>query len=229
MPLYYAMHIGWALHDQATGTVSFADAVAISVSFFFGAIAPAIIGMLPTWVGPASRTAMEHQRILAAWQPDPVWVSWIQLSLAAVIRRIWKSPRGPRASHRLIHGSYLLAAICSTVTHVYVILKALWAADLRLWAMYVPNGFAGTPGTDDILVRGPWLFLQYDLIIIAVSSLSWAFALLCHAFKGESSFSPGKAGLMMTVGALTIGPGGTVSLALLARENQLHQVQLKRS
>ena len=106
---------------------------------------------------------------------------------------------------------WIVFALCSTVTHVYVISKALWAADLRLWVMYVPNGFAGTPGTDDILVRGPWLFLQYDLIIMAISSLSWAFALLCHAFKGESSFSPGKVGLMMTVGALTIGPGGTVS------------------
>lgn len=66
-----------------------------------------------------------------------------------------------------------------------------------------------------------WLFLQYDLIIIAVSSLSWAFALLCHAFKGEASFSPARAGLMMTVGALIIGPGGTVSLALLAREKSI--------
>ncbi|KAJ5958026.1 uncharacterized protein N7479_005176 [Penicillium vulpinum] len=229
LPLYYALHVEWLLQARATGEVRIRGAVVIPIGFLLGAVVPVVIGMLPTWTGAASRSAIEHQYILAVWQLDPMWVSWIQLGLGAVVSRLWRTGEmTQQQSYLWVRGSYLLAAASSTVGHAYVILKALSDEKMSLWHMYVPSGLSGPSGTDGILVRGPWLFLQYDLIIIALSSLSWAFVLICHAFDKHRFVSRAKVGLLLLAGAITIGPGGTVSLALFVREARLHQSRAKK-
>lgn len=57
----------------------------------------------------------------------------------------------------------------------------------------------------------------YDLIIISLSSLSWAFLLTPLGRR----LSRPILGLIVLAGSLTVGPGATVSLALFAREGQL--------
>ncbi|KGO64468.1 hypothetical protein PITC_023150 [Penicillium italicum] len=229
LPLYYALHVEWLLQAPATDEVRIRGAVVIPIGFLLGAVVPAVIGMLPTWTGTASRSAIEHQYILALWQLDPLWVSWIQLALGAVVSSLWRTGETTQQqSYLWVRGSYLLAAASSTVGHVYVILKALSDETMSLWHMYVPSGFSGPSETDGILVRGPWLFLQYDLIIIALSSLSWVFVLICHAFDKDRLFSRAKVGLLLLVGAITIGPGGTVSLALFVREAKLQRSRTKK-
>lgn len=198
---------------------------AIPFSFLFGAVVPAVIGMQSTWNGSEQRSAEAHQKILAAWQPDPIWVSIIQMGIVGVI----SSFRGrtsrdgeKRAAYKWIRISYLAAAVSSALGHLYVMGRVL-AHDSpaqSLIRMYMPFPFHGPSGTSDILVRGPWLFLQYDLIIISISSLSWAFILVSRACKGKG-LSKSALALVMLVGFLTIGPGATISLALFAREGIL--------
>ena len=225
LPLYYATHLDWldqtSLQPQAVSEVS---SLAVPFSFLLGAIVPAIIGMLPTWIEPSARSARVHQNILAAWQPDPLWVSIFQQAIVAVLARRAKPEE--RKGQRCVQISYLLAAASSAIGHLYVISYMSTSADSlqRLVRMYVPFLWSGPSQTTDILVHGPWLFLQYDLIIISLSSLSWGYSLLRRVrFDGAPTRSSLLAALLF--GTLTIGPGATVSLALLWREMQLRRLR----
>ena len=122
-----------------------------------------------------------------------------------------------------MRASYLLAAVSSALGHLYVVGRIVSSDNeaVNLVRMYVPFPFTGPAGTEtNIFVRGPWLFLQYDLIIISLSSLSWAFLLLGQTPRGQR-LSRKILGQIILAGSLTIGPGATVSLALFVREGQL--------
>ena len=87
--------------------------------------------------------------------------------------------------------------------------------------MYVPFLRTGPAGVGhDVLIYGPWLFLQYDLIVIALSSLSWAYCLLA---AGASPLVRPKhrVFILLLIGTVILGPGATVSLALCYREGIL--------
>lgn len=137
--------------------------------------------------------------------------------------RTWenKGAGGGRA-HHWICASYLLAATSSALGHLYVMSKIATSENhaVDIVRMYVPFLFTGPSGTSDILVRGPWLFLQYDFIIISLSSLSWAFLVLGPIYP-KWHISAVTLALAMLISSVIIGPGGTVSIALLIRERYL--------
>lgn len=199
------------------------SAQSIPFSFALGAIVPVIIGMLPTWIDPARRSPLSQQQILAMWQPDPLWVSLIQQLLVAVL---WRTTTDSKRSYCWVRSSYLLAAASSALGHLYVMAMIFRSVgtNLDFTRMYVPFLWAGPSQTPDILVRGPWLFLQYDFIIISLSSLSWAY-LLVRRFLSGGTLSALSLGLILGSGALTVGPGATVSLALFWREGELYRVR----
>ncbi|RYP90069.1 hypothetical protein DL770_003808 [Monosporascus sp. CRB-9-2] len=227
LPLYYACHLIWVTETEVYRVRNLNKARAIPFSFLIGAIIPALIGMAPTWNGPDSRSVIVHQTILAIWQPDPIWVAWIQMGLQNMTWWL-RGQTGPdvrKPTHNSflwIRGSYLLAAVSSAVGHLYSVGRVLTSNDpsTNFVRMYVPFPFTGPAGVSDILIRGPWLFLQYDLIIIGLSSMSWAFILLARTPARQR---PSKLTLvlLMLAGYVTIGPGATVSLALYAREKRL--------
>ncbi|RYP71304.1 hypothetical protein DL771_004881 [Monosporascus sp. 5C6A] len=228
LPLYYACHLLWVTETEVYRVRNLNKARAIPFSFLIGAIIPALIGMAPTWNGPDSRSVVAHQTILAIWQPDPIWVAWIQMGLQNMTRWL-RGQTGPdvrKPTHNSflwIRGSYVLAAVSSAVGHLYAVGRVLTSNDqnTNFVRMYVPFPFTGPAGVPDILIRGPWLFLQYDLIIIGLSSISWAFILLARTPAGQRPSKPMLV-LLMLAGYVTIGPGATVSLALYARERRLH-------
>lgn len=140
LPLYYAIHLQWFMRSKTTPVSDLNTARAIPASFVLGAIAPVVVGMLPTWLGPRSRAAIHHQDILAAWQPDPVWVSWIFTTLASL--GSWATAGTTSCaedSYQWIRGSYLLAATSSAAGHLYVIERILTSNDesLSIIRMYV--------------------------------------------------------------------------------------------
>lgn len=239
LPLYFYNHLHW-LEDlrntrgsSVLATTAAASAAAIPVSFIIGAVVPAIIGMLPTWL---PRDSQAHQTILAFWQPDPVWVSLTQAVFAALFTRIWWKGSSKTASTApgmasgkseasgWIRASYVLAAVSSATGHSYATYKALLCTSepgVSWWRMYVPKDLSGLrEGTT--LVDGPWLFLQYDLIIIALSSISWAF-LLVRQLLGPREVSTVRLAMVFLLGHVVIGPGATVSLSLFWREGKLEQ------
>lgn len=199
---------------------SLPSARALPFSFAMGALFPAIVGLLPTWW---ERTARSHQTILAAWQPDPLWVSVLQMSAVAFLDRYlsmsWKNEENA-VWWCLV--SYSVAALSSATGHLYAIGVMALTSDplLSMKRVYVPDLFTGPPGPLSMLANGTWLFLQYDLIIIALSSLSWAYVLVSRLVPTKSRVSS-VLPLVLLVGGLVLGPGATVSLALFWRETEL--------
>ena len=229
LPLYYSLHLEWFGQAKTARAVDLDRVRSLPLAFILGAIVPWLVGMAPTWLGPDIRAPETHQTILAAWQPDPLWVSGIMAAaVSAGTRLLGRSAGGPNdkaKERRWVRISYLLAAVSSALGHLYVAGRIFSSNSLAvsLVRMYVPFPFAGPAGMEDnIFVKGPWLFLQYDLIIISLSSLSWAFLLLKDTPLCRR-LSAGMLALALTAGSLTVGTGATVTLALLAREEQLPQ------
>ncbi|KAI9164126.1 Depudecin biosynthesis cluster protein 1 [Paramyrothecium foliicola] len=226
LPLYYAQHLTWAFQNELPRNHDLDRTKALPIGFILGAIVPALIGMAPMWLGPGTRPAALHQTILATWQPDPIWVTWITTAAARIMawfRRGTAATTNERTNaYAWARFSYLLAATSSTLGHVYVMIRVLTSnnPDVNFVRMYVPFMKTGPEGAFDIFVLGPWLFLQYDLIIISLSSLSWAYVLLAH-LPTEKRLSNTFIGLAIAGGTLTIGPGATVSIALYCREQYL--------
>ena len=175
--------------------------------------------MLPTWL---ERSAQQHQNILAAWQPDPIWVCLIQ----ALITTISSTTHVEKQAIWWTCTSYLLAASSSTLGHMYTFGSVAFSSDpaIDFTRMYVPFLTTGPPGSEKKLANGPWLFLQYDLIIISLSSLSWAY-ILVNRLHPQHHISPMLLALVFLLGAVVLGPGATVSLALLWRETLLHKAR----
>ncbi|KAF2734443.1 hypothetical protein EJ04DRAFT_603209 [Polyplosphaeria fusca] len=227
LPLYYSIHLPWALVADLGGrsVASPRDAQAIQISFLFGALCPAVVGMLPTWLGPVYRSARQHQIVLAVWQPDPFWVSAIYALVSGF--GPLTSPRArqsTRHSYPWVRATYVLAAVCSAAGHLCTVAQMINSSGepkLGLTHMYMPS-FTGPSETTNILTSGPRLFLQYDLVIIAISSLSWAF-LLCRSALEMRAWQQIRLAFCMMLGALVIGPGATVSLVLLVREAAVHR------
>lgn len=227
MPLYYLNHHDWLSEQrQPVPQVSLAAALTTPLSFSVGAALPAVIGMLPTWM---PRSATTHQNVLAAWQLDPVWVcilQYIGLNLFTMILQPTKEDG--YLSSFWVRISYLMAAAFSTVGHVYAVVSIALSSDpaLSLLRTYVPLLHSEPSGVGNRLLSGPRLFLQFDLIIISLSSLSWAYIILRNLLVGQASIRR-LLPIMLVMGGVVLGPGATVSLALLWRENLLQQLRAR--
>jgi hypothetical protein len=138
---------------------------------------------------------------------------------------LFQSPvaKGNENTSTWIRFSYLVAALSSTTGHIYAVGKIATSSDpkMSLIATYVPKTFTGS--SDGLtLVDGPWLFLQYDLIIIALSSLSWAYILVSDLSSSRNRWELPRICLFV-LGFVVLGAGGTVSFALLWREGELQR------
>lgn len=90
--------------------------------------------------------------------------------------------------------------------------------------MYVPFVRTGGAGDADKLFSGPWLFLQFDLIIIALASLSWVYLLLADLVD-DQKLSRSMLVLALLTSLIVLGAGATVSVALFRREGLLEQLR----
>ena len=193
-------------------------------SFSIGAVLPVVIGMLPMWV---ERSTMAHQNILAVWQLDPLWVSIIQFTLMSGLSKAFRSGRrDPALSHHWVGTSYLAAALFSAAGHIYALAIATFSSDpgLSVAGMYVPFVRTAFAGEADRLLNGPWLFLQFDFIIIAIASLSWVYLLLVDMMDTQK-ISRGMLMLAFFVCSVVVGPGATVSVALFWREGLMERLR----
>jgi hypothetical protein len=229
LPLYYAYHILWVDSAEILRVRDQDVAEALPFSFLLGAIFPAILGCAPTWDGPGSRSPEVHQNYLAFFQVDPLWVTLIQTILTKVFRWLHSRKGSVNPGHALsqahkwTRASYLLAAASSAIGHVYYAARLYTSTDERtnLARIRVPNPPGGpTGGLTDILARGPFLYLQFDIAIFDMASLLWAFLLLSR-MQNRPRMSDLTLAATLLIGYLTLGAGATVSLALYAREGLL--------
>ncbi|KAI1125170.1 hypothetical protein F5Y10DRAFT_247829 [Nemania abortiva] len=228
LPLYYAYHILWVDSAEILRVRDQHAAGALPFSFLLGAILPAILGLAPTWNGPGSRTPESHQNYLAIFQVDPLWVTLTQTLLVALFRWLDSTGggdgvRSPKTAHRWTRASYLLAAASSAIGRIYTAARLFTSTDegTNLLRMRVPNSPEGpTGGLPDMLARGTFLYLQFDVPIFELASMGWAFVLLTRLPNRPRLSAPMLAATMF-IGYMTLGAGATVSLALYVRESLL--------
>ncbi|KAI0438132.1 hypothetical protein F4803DRAFT_111941 [Xylaria telfairii] len=227
LPFYYAYHILWIDSAEILRVRDQDAAGALPFSFLLGAIVPLILGCAPTWAGPDSRSPEAHQKYLAFFQVDPLWVTLVQTIAATLFRWLRSTESGdlaraPKTAHRWTRASYLLAAASSAIGRLYTVARLCTSSEegTTLARMRIPYAPAGpTGGLPDALARGTFLYLQFDVPIFEFASLAWAFVLLLRAPKQTQSAL--RLAVTMLIGYLTIGAGATVSLALYAREGLL--------
>lgn len=227
-PLYFFFHLLWTESQPSQiQPVLLPEARAIPLSFLAGAIFPAVLGMLPTWM---TRSPRAHQFILAAWQLDPVWVSVFHAGLTMLFSLLPRSEGDTRAAVWWTRLSFLVAAATCAIGHLYVLGRILISENERLsfTRMYVPRLLTGPADSTSQLARGPWLFLQYDFIIYSLASLSWVFILLSRMKPRVSWIDRLNLSLLMFLGAVSLGPGTVVSLALWWREGEMSQSRDQR-
>ncbi|KAJ8133486.1 hypothetical protein O1611_g145 [Lasiodiplodia mahajangana] len=228
LPLYYAYHILWVEDAEILRVRDQHAAGALPFSFLLGAVLPAILGLAPTWNGPESRTPEVHQTYLAFFQVDPLWVTTTQILLVNLFRWLDSTggggaARSPKTAHWWTRASYLLAAASSAMGHVYTAARLFISTDegANLVRMRVPYSLEGpTGGNPDIIARGAFLFLQFDMPTFELASLTWAFVLLSR-LPNRPRMSASMLAITMLIGYITIGAGATVSLALYVREGLL--------
>ncbi|KAI5867264.1 hypothetical protein GGS23DRAFT_547556 [Durotheca rogersii] len=238
MPLYFGMHIRWTCKQRVTKVADPHQARALATAFWLGAVVPMLCLMAPTWQGQASRSPATQQGIVAFFQPTPLYASGIMMAMTRVSTHLagglgstTETRKEQALAGRWIRRLYLAAAALAAIGHLYVVGRAFQAADggiVTLTRMYVPSPFPGPAGVGEVLVRGPWLFLQWDGIIIALASLSWGVILLKQALPaGEATTI--TVILASLVGAVVLGPGPTVTLALYVREGYLQEGSEERT
>ncbi|KAF7590330.1 hypothetical protein BBP40_002980 [Aspergillus hancockii] len=216
-PLYFFYHLRWLKTRQGPlRPLPLASARALPFSFLVGAVIPAVIGMLPTWF---PRLPHVQQTVLAAWQPDPVWVAVIQAGLT----RVFTSQENAKRAVWWTKSSLLLAAIACAIGHVYTLWAVLVTDDERVTfrRMYIPHLVNGPQDALFRLASGPWLFLQYDLIIYSLASMSWAYILVTRILSLGVLSRIVIFPTLFALGSLILGPGTVVSLALFWREGTL--------
>ncbi|KAK9772338.1 hypothetical protein SCAR479_11038 [Seiridium cardinale] len=225
LPIFYAIHIPWASQKTLPRVIDVNRARALTPALLLGVAAPTAFIMAPAWMGPNYRLADEHQIYVAIFMLSPIWVAGIleATTLAgASLRSVATTRTNRSAAAWWVRAAYLQTCAISAVGHLYPTYKLLVAENpeiVNLTRMYVPAPFEGPSGVEDILVIGSWLFLQYDHIIISLSSLSWALVLLR---KTPLDRIPTIVMiLLLLVGSVVLGPGATVSLALYLREGHL--------
>ncbi|TQV96356.1 hypothetical protein IF1G_04939 [Cordyceps javanica] len=235
LPLYYMMHLQWARSGDISRVRSSAEASAIPWSYCLGALMPAAIAMGTTWLGSQSRDSDTHQLLLGLFQLDPVWVSVLQAGVPMLMAVIWpdsdakfgrKRRKYSGNAYFWVRSSYLLAATASGLGHLYVMIRVITSADkdsVGFVRMYVPFPFRGPAGVGgDVFVYGPWLFLQYDFIVISLSSLSWVYFLLTAPRPSNARGISARILIVcLFLGSIIFGPGATVSVALWYRESIL--------
>lgn len=207
----------------------------LAVAFFVGAVVPMLVLMAPTWLGPDARSTITQQTVIAIFQPTPLYFSCIMKVVAHFAPSFSTNGGGGGGGGGLgkkrnqarswLRGTYLIAAILAGLGHLYVITRIITAQDAQkvsLVRMYIPFPFGGPAAVSSTLVWGPWLFLQWDNIVITLASLLWASILLSQMGLMRKS-NRGKMFLLSTAVSVVFGPGTAVTLALYVRESYLEE------
>ncbi|KAF2846076.1 hypothetical protein T440DRAFT_406554 [Plenodomus tracheiphilus IPT5] len=221
LPLFFQQHLKWSNNiHMPLPPADLCAARALPISFMLGALLPAVVGMLTIWY---PRSDQLHQQILAAWQLDPVWVSLFQWALVAAFSS-YSTKQSDEKSVHWLQFSYAFAAASSAAGHLYSVTALLLSPDPRstFERVYVPFLFSGPEDATLKLANGPWLFLQYDLIIISVSCLSWAYVLADRIIEGQTRIRE-SVHLLILTGGIILGPGAVVSIVLFCREENLQR------
>ncbi|TEY60192.1 hypothetical protein BOTCAL_0184g00130 [Botryotinia calthae] len=219
VPLYLFIHLLTSpiakpfsgTHANSVLLISSLDLKILPLSITLAYIVPSILMGLDA---PSQVSGHTHQKLIAFWQPFPIWTVIIQWTLRSffqfigseVSSRDSKQPPAPQGASYLssVKHVYRFALTLCVLTHLPILLIALVPASviadtlpklspyasLNFFDIYVPYfPFPLTHRVSD-LANGTHTFLQWDLATGSTSLLLWAILLYRNATTEKSMVDP---------------------------------------
>lgn len=228
LPLYYFTQS--AHTPEKLGTLPINHAKSLFPTTIITLILPAIFTLLPPLV---NRSPSTQQTISALFQISPLAAVLLQHSLARLLRTAVfpkeKEKEGEKGEEKqkqnqadkpYICRTYLTSALFTSLSHVYVLTTALTTTQPQasFTRIYLPRSARVAPAAKDTIFQGALLFLQYDWVLINVSSGLWLYTILRPHLFLTSGLRRAVAFLGTLAGFVLLGPGAVVSLGLWWRE-----------
>lgn len=239
-PLYFTLHL-WTSSTATrpdTRTISVPRAVSDALPFVFVAayILPTVAMCLPA---PSVVSFDAKQAFLAAWQPSPVYISFLAMVADLLFSRSGYLARGDdendeqASSLRALRCVYAFAFACAAIPHV-----AAWTISLTAVlfpVLFNPDYVAALHPRWVFLNALPWSdlrvssvgegalrFLQWDNVIGSMGVLLWAVAVHATAHH-EVGVRMSWVGLGVKIGllALAAGPAGAAVELMWERDEMV--------
>lgn len=207
---------------------------------------------LPFWVmvlPPAVVYSTDsHQTIMAIFVLSPLICVAVQSALASFISEpIPQEIRGAKSGSEggdnakfYIKATYLLLALYSAAFHLICIFACIFSSDpsATFSGVYIPNPFNVDHDSPQRLTQAATLFLQYDWVIICLTSVLYSYLLIESFVSSPSAATVDEDRFMRTIGlfpfqawlstviticlvTVMLGPSTVVSLSLWQRERHL--------
>jgi hypothetical protein len=166
---------------------------------------------------------MTRQFFVAFWQPSPIFVNIIWVSLSAILPE--RQRKGPSDSRSHIEATYVVSTAISAVVHVGVIAACLMSNDPDVNIAKVL-----LPGTRDHNSMGKamhFIFKADYWIIVGAALASCVIAAWDLRYLGLSKASFLRPVALLIAAAVAVGPGAAYSAFWCFREKQMHKVKSK--
>lgn len=249
VPLYLFIHLltspiakpSSGTHANSVLLISSLDLKILPLSITLAYIVPSILMGLDA---PSQVSGHTHQKLIAFWQPFPIWTVIIQWTLRSFFQFIGSevssrdskqapAPQGASYLSSVKHVYYFALTLC-VLTHLPVLLIALVPASviadilpklspyasLNFFDIYVPYfPFPLTHRVSD-LANGTHTFLQWDLATGSTALLLWAIVLYRNATTEKTIVDPDTNLSSHQIREMRTGEGnrvGALSIELMAK------------
>ena len=209
LPLYYLLHLHNLPKDRR---IPSSQSKSLLPAIIAGSYIPAA-AMLSVPLIP--RSTARHQNIISLVQVTPLLTTVIQHLMAATLGPI-RTGRKPLKEGYLgtLRRSYMVIGTIAAAAHIYVVVRALQTTGLG--AVYLPGPNSQvTAASLDKVAQGAFLFLQYDWIMVNVSTLIFSFSMITDIVDA------GALSLMASLVVIDciVGPGALLCAVLWLGEN----------
>jgi hypothetical protein len=180
--------------------------------------------LLPTMLMYAPNIdIMTRQFFVAFWQPSPIFVNIIWVSLSAIL--LGKERRGPSDSISYIKATYAASTAISALVHIGVIAACLTSnnPDLSIAKVLLP----GTRDHNSMSKAMHFIFKADYWIIVGAALTSCVVAAWDLKYLRTSKAGFIRPVALLIAAAVAVGPGAAYSAFWYFREKQMHKVKPK--
>lgn len=155
------------------------------------------------------------QQIIAFWQVTPVLTSWLAEAIAGFLagQAAAGGKKGPLEDYAgldipNLNKLYSTVFIVAASTHAAVMLAVVWVVRLSVVGIFLPGQTAGPVAS---IVEGVSIFIKYDLLLTAASTIALCVVNLTEMKRvGLIEGSTLKRVCWLLVGCAAVGPGATL-------------------
>ncbi|KAF2644487.1 hypothetical protein P280DRAFT_374743, partial [Massarina eburnea CBS 473.64] len=208
IPFYFVAYIYTSrqrdYYSASSMSIAAAHVKAIIPALVIGYLLPTILLYSPVWDAPT------HQRIVAFWQPCPLYVSLILTILPTVFSFSSSSNFSQNEQLNPLRSIYAFSFLVASVWHVGTMAYCLTSQNPRasLGAVFDPRFSA----SGSIFIDGLQYIFQIDFWVIFATALLWAFTIVYDLRRlGRASVSPLNVLVYFALGSVVVGPAAVLA------------------